>query len=410
ATNPAQRVGAVLLLPGGPGYSSLDTLRGDLSHTVSAEVRARFDVIGFDPRGIGASAPLNCSPVVSDNDPVPSDQASLDQLAATRSRRWAACAVQSKGLAMHMDSISQARDVEAIRVALGEPQINLIGWSYGTLTARTYSAMYGNRIRTRLLTGLFEHSHDLAAKSAEEGAKMGKFYEYFAAWAAIQPTSALRGQDAHTRLLNLIRKADTKPLPAGGNNPVTGDDIRGMIQQAGYANQSPKVWPPLTTALAQAIQGDGSGLRKILSQGGDSGFDFTASRATYCNDNAIISSSYAEVIAAIARSDAQLGPWASPKPDVADMISCQGWPPPLAYPPQQIQDGGPPALLVNSRYDVATAYSGALRVAAELPGSRLLTADGAGHIVLSGPCQPFMTRYLIDRTLPPPGRHCPVAA
>jgi len=345
--------------------------------------------------------------VVKTSDPAPSDQASLQALAGTRGTRWGSCIGASHGLAAHMDTASGARDVEAIRRVLGEPRISALGVSYGTLTAQAYAERYGDRLRALVLTSVVDHTRNKGAEAAEEGRNADELFGYFASWAATNSLSALHGQDAKTILLNLLRHADATPIPAGKAQPVGGDEIRGLIIQTAYSNEYR--WPNFTTRIAQAAAGNATGLREMLSEGGVIDQSDSAVWATFCADWPVISDRYDAIVHTLGRA-AHAGPvMAGPHLDVATAVSCQGWPLPLAYPPHRLHvRQGPPALLVNPRYDPATAHSGAQRVASQLPHSVLLTVDGAAHAVLEGGCQIHISRYLIDGKLPDPHASCPL--
>ncbi|MGH3429442.1 MAG: alpha/beta fold hydrolase, partial [Mycobacteriales bacterium] len=262
ASDPSARIGTLVWLPGGPGDSGLDALAGGGTGVFSSTVRQHFDLVSFDPRGTGRSQSLNCAAVVRSDDLVPHDQASLDKLAALRASRWKDCFASSHGLAQHMDSASNTRDVDAIRTALGENKISLVGVSYGTLTGQAYAELFANRLRSAVFSSVVDHTRSQREQTVDDSHNIESLFDYYASWLATDPQSALHGRDARTLLLSLLHQADVTPISsphAATTVPVSGDDIRNLVVEASDTEAD---WPTVSTLLVQANdKPDASGIR-----------------------------------------------------------------------------------------------------------------------------------------------------
>ena len=132
--NPGRRVGALLINPGGPGASGVVLLK-QVGTLFPAEIRERFDIVGFDPRGVGASTPITCDNKLNNNGALdfPTSPAQFRRLVAYNRQLGESCLRDTGSLFYHVDTVSAARDMEAIRAALGEGKLNYLGFSYGSM-------------------------------------------------------------------------------------------------------------------------------------------------------------------------------------------------------------------------------------------------------------------------------------
>ena len=158
ATDPAHRIGVLFLMPGGPGGSGVDTLVRDVP--MPAELTARFDVVSFDPRGTNRSNPVMCDANLAANPPnvVPDTGGTLAAVKAYSRALGDSCREHTGPLVDHVDSANVARDIDAIRAALGERKLTLYGISYGTLAGQMYAENFPHRVRAMLLDSVFDHS------------------------------------------------------------------------------------------------------------------------------------------------------------------------------------------------------------------------------------------------------------
>ena len=162
ATDPAHRIGSLLLNPGGPGGSGVDYVLGAGPFLYTDEVRARFDLVGFDPRGIARSTALRCFgndrqwaplflPIAFPSNPA-EEQLWMDADLYLDS----ACAQRGGRIADHMSTANVARDLDVLRQAVGDAKLNYAGVSYGTFLGQTYANMFPNRIRTMIIDGVLD--------------------------------------------------------------------------------------------------------------------------------------------------------------------------------------------------------------------------------------------------------------
>jgi pimeloyl-ACP methyl ester carboxylesterase len=163
ATDPAHRVGSLFVNPGGPGSSGVDFVRGDARDVLPAQVQSRFDIVGFDPRGVGRSTPIRCFPSVAEQQeffadvpafPVGSAQraAYADQMA----RLASSCAALNPALLDHLSTANVARDLDVMRAAVGDARLSYAGYSYGTLLGQTYAGLFPDRVRVLALDGVLD--------------------------------------------------------------------------------------------------------------------------------------------------------------------------------------------------------------------------------------------------------------
>lgn len=167
ATDPAARIGVLVFNPGGPGLSGVDVaLTADSQ--LGPDVLRRFDVIGFDPRGTVRSAPVRCSSALLAQQPslTPGNAAEFERLRTYNRQLRDDCRAQSGPLFDHLDSVSVARDTDAIRAALGERQLSFYQWSYGTLIGQAYAELFPDRVRALVMDSVMDHSQGSGSTSA----------------------------------------------------------------------------------------------------------------------------------------------------------------------------------------------------------------------------------------------------
>jgi pimeloyl-ACP methyl ester carboxylesterase len=413
------RIGSLVVNPGGPGGSggevvALEALRPGLWHPA---LRRRFDLIGMDPRGIGLSTPIRCSPAVF-NRPVslfPQTRAAFRRLAAHSRALGRSCRRRTGRLLGHVDTLSVARDLEALRRALGDGRLNFLGLSYGSEIGTTYAEQYPRRIRAMALDGILDHSISSDALFADDAVAYEDGLQRFAAWCAPNPGCALHGQDVGALFDALVQRADRQPIPAPGcakgacRSPVTGDDIR---INAGdlllFKDPIPAVrepgWNGFAQALAAGTAGDASAFATPLAHRPQDG-PFTG-LAIACLDFRPLVHGFDDLVSAsllgrVLAPHFQGGGEAWPL-----LTGCMRWPVPTVDPPHRLNiRGAPPILLVNATHDPSTPYRWAQHVLGQVPRAVLLTREGDGHT--SSFLRPSRTndaiaRYLITRRPPPP--------
>jgi pimeloyl-ACP methyl ester carboxylesterase len=405
ATGPSE--GSVLVNFGGPGAPGTTSLR-DRAADSFTELRTRMDVVTWDPRGYGGvfggrSTGLACDwrSLVKLTPPFPADQAAFDALAASNRTPAQVCRDTDPVLFDHMDSASNAHDMEAIRRALGEPALTFYGASYGGLFAQAYARLFPDRVRAMVLDGTANHSTDdwpaeLDALAADSEVVFGRFV----GWCAAEPSCALHGTDVEQRWLRVVGAADRDPLPVPGTDiRYTGRDLQGLAQFSMLTG--PPAWPAVAAAVATAEGGDGSGFRPAQGNPypvvGTPGVTECQEIPGYADQRAM-----AETVSRVRA----IGPaLAAALPLVAHALTCAGWPAPLSNPPAALPVGLPPLLGLGTWTD----FPGTERVTRQVPGSVAVFHDGPGHVIYrpDNPCATdAVDRYLVDLVLPAPGTTC----
>ncbi|MEV4352187.1 alpha/beta hydrolase [Actinoplanes sp. NPDC049596] len=408
ATDPARRLGALLVNPGGPGGSAVDFAFGATTF-FGADVRARFDIIGVDPRGVGRSTPVLCSRDLVDAQPDPliTSQRAYDATIAHNRKLAADCAARTGPVFPHVDTASVARDMDAVRAALGEQKISFYGASYGTLIGQQYAQLYPARLRALALDGVMDHSVDLNAFLTEETDAAEDAFHQFIAWCGRDPQCILRGQDVTKVWATAVSRARAGTLqnPYDPPQPLT---LSGLIGAAFAAFYEPQ-WYSFAYYLRDALAAKPTARSAPPPPVDLIDHSFPA---VICEDWRLPITSFGDLngrLQTLARRSPKM--LVSPLA-LAAVAGCLGWP----SPPDNPQRPAPPPrttapiLLVNSRHDPATAYPWAQRVTRQLgPRATLLTYDGWGHVIYSrSPCvATAIDKYLTTLAVPAARTTCP---
>lgn len=406
ATNPSKRIGVLLVNPGGPGGSGVEMALD--SKNFPAELRERFDIVGFDPRGIGQSHPITCSPKLINKAPqkLPRSQAEFEQLASYNRTLRQDCRKHNGPLFDHADTLNVVQDMDALRAALGEEKINFYGHSYGTLIGQQYAQAYGGRVRSMVLESNMDHSLGTTKLAATAAAAVEDSLKAFAQWCTTTSTCALHGQDVLRRWDRLLAAADRGQLH-DSYGPVSADNL---IDHAESSFMEPD-WPGLAKWLKKLRTGAPQHQADPPSTGSATESDPVRS-AVFCQDWQVLLRDYKD-LQALVRAEKAAAPHARTSPKMHETIlGCIGWPEQANNPqrPLHIAPGAPTILLVNSRHDPATGHAWARNVHQQAPSkTRLLTYEGAGHKAVGTPCTTkAMNQYLLHLTLPPKSS-CPAA-
>jgi len=387
----AHPMGTLFYLPGGPGNSGVDRLLR--SDPVPPELASRFDVVSFDPRGTNRSNPVVCDAdlVANAPDANPEGGATFASIAAYSRALGESCRAHTGSLVDHVDSVSVARDVDAIRSALGVSQLSLYGRSYGTLAEQMYAERFPSRVRAVVLDSVFDHSLTAARFLSTEAATGEDAFGEFASWCAATRSCVVPGRDARAVYDGLYRRA-----VAGTLHDPSGRLVRPMELVSRTVNffYEPS-WPEAAEylrSLASPVS-----LRAAVAP-----FPLAA----FCADHRVSVSSEREWLSLWQRQK-HAAPTLRSHFAWLPVSVCAAWPAEVANPQHRLRIDMP-VLVLNSRHDPATAYTWARNVTRQLPRGVLLTYDGWGHGVMdrSDCTRTATTRYLIDLKLPRPGTHC----
>ena len=410
ATDPAHRIGALLVNPGGPGGSAVD-FTFDAPTFFSEEVRRHFDIVGMDPRGVGRSTPVLCSQDLVDAKPSPLIETARGYAATIDyNRRLAAdCASRTGPVFHHVDTLSVVRDVEALRVALGEQKVNFYGASYGSLIGEEYGERYPDRLRALILDGVMDHSAGLGTFLVQETDAAQDSFDEFVKWCARDAQCVLRGQDIPKLWATLVARAEAGTLEDPYDRPAK-LGVADLLTGAFSAFYQPQ-WYSFAYYLR-----DAAGIA-VKARSAPAPVDITdhSFPAVICSDWYMPITGFPDLRRRLdilaARAPQML---ASPLA-LGATVGCLGWPaaPPNPQRPLVVPPGMPPVLLIGSVHDPATAYVWAQRVARQYGSAgSLVTYQGWGHVVYdhSTCVSGFADRYLIDLTRPAAGASCPAVA
>ena len=420
ATDPSRRIGSVFINPGGPGGSGVDFLVGAGPFLFSDEVRARCDIVGFDPRGILRSTSFRCFGNQKQWDPyftpfvfpmTPAEEAiwiTADHYLDD------ACAQRGSKIGSHMSTANVARDLDALRQAVGDEKLTYAGYSYGTMIGQTYANMFPDRFRALIIDGVLDPiawttgapgQQDLPFSTrlrSDQGA-MDTLEQFFALCDA---GDCAFGPDSEQRYADLVAKVKADPSVIDYSNLI------GVTLGALYDSST---WPDFAALLADLESATGSNATLqarvkafqvrpmyVTKRGFPQYPNFIEGFPAVACEDSVNPDSYLAWSAAGAASDAAFGyfgriwTWATG--------ICADWP--LADPDRYL---GPfdkqttsPVLVVGNLHDPATRYQGALTAHALLPNSRLLTVEGWGHtsLFLSACATAIQSTYLLTGNAP----------
>jgi pimeloyl-ACP methyl ester carboxylesterase len=411
ATDPARRIGSLVVNPGGPGVSGVDFVMR-VPPVFSADLRARFDIVGFDPRGIKRSRQVRCDAgLVKDQEGLlyPRDPGEFATLRKVNAALGESCEKHSGALVEHMDTASVVRDLEQIRAALDEGDLTYVGGSYGTLIGQQYAELFPGNIRAMALDANIDHSLDVWSYEATSAVAIEEAFGQFADWCQRTAGCALHDEDVRAFFDKLYARAERGEVVEPGNPPVviTPQHILDTVLNA-MANPF-NSWFGLADQLAAWAAGKApGGARRQPERAEPVEFDYLP---VLCEDFELDVDSY-QTLARFSDQLDDLAPhmrlntlaW-------TDLTGCQNWPTELSNPQHPLQVvGAPPILISNARYDPATPYSWAKNVASQIGSAAvLLTYDGVGHSTYRlSPCaRSAIDHYLTTRQTPPQGTHCP---
>lgn len=377
AADPEQRIGALFVNPGGPGASAVEFAQGLPLPRLLGE---RFDLVGVDPRGVGGSTPLECPDHLLDiyeADPTMEDPADVEAYLEVSQAYVDDCAAEAGDLLPHLGTRDVARDMDLVRAAMGDDQLNYLGFSYGTAIGQAYAQLFPTHVRALVIDGVMDLSVDglTAAATQAEG-----FETALAAFEADCDAESCLGESAAAAIATVIAAAESGGIPAGDREAGPGV-VNLALGQAMYAEF---LWTQLQDALADALEGDGTGLVDLADQylqvesDGSYGQGFEIYFATGCLD--LDYPRDPEAVLAAAEVAGKESPTFG-EAIVNDYVRCALWPEPSdpLVPVPADTEGLPPTIVISTTRDPATPYENGVRAAEQIPDAILLTNEGDGH-------------------------------
>ncbi|WP_329235225.1 MULTISPECIES: alpha/beta hydrolase [unclassified Streptomyces] len=397
--------GPLLVNPGGPGGSGL-SMAGFVAASLPKKLAAQYDVIGFDPRGVGKSRPaLNCLPKYFEPvrpDTVP-DSYEAEKTARNRAAAFAAACGEKHGdLLPYMDTVSAAKDLDVIRRALGAKRINYFGYSYGTYLGAVYAKLFPEHVRRLVLDSVVDPDGVWYEDNLGQDHAFDARHKAFAAWVAKNDATYKLGTDpAQVEAAWYGMREAVKKHPAAGK--VGPGELEDTFMPGGYYDG---YWPRLAETFAAYVNDDDEDALATayedfaaVDRSGENGYSVYA--AVQCRD------------AGWPRT------WSTWRNDTwqahakAPFMSwnntwynapCATWPVEPLEPVRVTNDRIGPALVLQATDDAATPYEGGVTMSRELKGSALVVEQGGGNhgITLSGNncLDKHLVRYLTDGTLP----------
>jgi len=428
ASKPNQRIGSLLINPGGPGDTGVGLVSGD-PEGVDAFGDGRFDVVSWDTRGTHASSPrLRCFGSERSEakfwagTPIPTTAAAAKRTVRHARGLARRCGKHSGWLLPHISTADTARDMDYLRQLVGEEKMTYIGLSYGTFLGQTYANMFPDRLRAMLLDGIvnpLRYSKSAEARLTMFSDAADEVMDQFLALCASQGPErcALAGdpQSPAQKWAGLLARLERGPLRAPGGNGTLltkpkltyGDLLFSQFEPM----RAPRTWPANADRLETAVRGDGSALDDVAGQfnspAGWSGASTSA--AIQCADAPADRPARAapQVLKRLQRAGTLQGPvhfaW--------EWAPCASW-------PTQAADNyrGPwnnptpvPILLANQTHDPNSGYGNAVAAEQALANAVLLTQEGYGHLWFQNPSDCMdkaFADYLVHLVTPPPGSVC----
>lgn len=411
--------GSLVVNPGGPGASGYDY--GAMADgVVTPKVLESFDVVGFDPRGVGRSAPITCaSDAEMDTmlgiDPTPDDKTEESSVQKSVGTFAQACKDKAGPLLGHVSTVEVAKDLDVLRAALGSEKLDYLGFSYGTFIGSTYADLFPQRVGRFVLDGVVPP--DVTSQEMNLGQATG----FEAATRSYVEDCVSKGDcylgstvDAGMqRIRTFLKQLDAKPLPISGEGPVTRFTEGWATLGLALGFYSKASWPSLTEALKAAMGGDPKPLMAMANQyagrqanGAYQDNSMQAFYAVSCLDRKASNNldEYAKDATEFAKKAPTWGnmlAWGS--------LTCGEWKVPATGKQKKVTaDGAGPILVIGNTRDPATPLAFAQRLAKDLKHARLLTFDADGHTAYgqSECVNDAVDGYLLNGTLPPDGQTC----
>jgi pimeloyl-ACP methyl ester carboxylesterase len=427
ASDPAQRTGSLFVNPGGPGGSGVDFVRQAARFIYSPAARARFDVVGFDPRGVGGSDELRCftdaqeqAAFWGDLPPWPLTPNQERPYIRRTAQYTELCGRRNGARLDHLSTVDVARDLDLLRAAVGDEKLTYVGYSYGSYLGEVYANLFPGRVRALALDGVLDpeswanESPRMLSDAAFGGEQtLDAFAASCAAAGSACPFAAGdTGARVRERLDAIMIGLTRAPLPAPNADPP--GELDYYLGNSAYliSMYDTFFWPIFAAGLAQAETGDGSILLDFIRL-------FFAPPGVYDNSG--------DMWSAVSCTDGTMPRNGDLWPNLVRLselraptfsrywwygsLPCATWPghAPERYAGPWDRPTAAPILMLNTVADPATAYAGAVRAQRRMADARLVTVDGWGHTSLADPstcARQVLDRYLLDGVAPANGLHC----
>lgn len=385
AARPSERIGVLLVNPGGPGASGIETVNNAASSIFSQEILDRFDIIGWDPRGAGDSSRLNCAKsldyLFDGVDYSPDSDEEIAKLKEVNKRFGQDCKNDDKRLLRHLSSEETVKDMDEIRKSLGENEINYLGYSYGTALGQLYAQEFPKNFRTMVLDGVLDLAADPVATMKEQAIgfddAMSSFFEYCQA----NTCKYAKGKDPRQAYMDIMNSVDAKPVRSTNEDSTLGP-AQLDIATAYYLYSGETGWNVLDAGLNDLLNGDPnkllSGFSSYVGRSFDGSYDgsYESFLSIGCNDGTIGDASDMLELAN------EMGPKAPIFGESGILLGlpCATWPEEVIASAYKFEDRDTaPVLVIGTTGDPATPVQWARNTAKNLPNSIYIEKTGEGH-------------------------------
>ena len=414
--SPEERIGSLVINPGGPGASGVEFLAGAVQ-VMPSSITDRFDLVSFDPRGVGASSPVSCiddddKAESLDGDLTPDDPDEVAEAVEEQKELLEGCRERSADLLEHMGTADVAADLDLIREAIGDEQLTYLGYSYGTAIGAAYATMFPESTRALVLDGSVSPGASEEEITLAQAQGFDTTYAHFVERCNASPDCPL-GPDAAAAVAEVRTRLASDPVRSvseHGARELGPDQFDLALATALYDTS---LWGTTAAAIAQIDDSGAEVLWTLIDrQTGrqpDGTFDNSTEARTVVNcsdttDRPTVDEAEAAAgrIRAAAPVFGEALGWAT--------LSCVGWPQDATPLPELTGAGAPPVLVIGTLGDPATPYLWSQQMSEALESAVLLTYEGAGHTAFlrGGQCiEDAVVDYLVELTVPQPGTRCP---
>lgn len=413
-----ESLGSLLVNPGGPGASGYDFVADSIDFAVSEDLQEKYDIVGFDPRGVGRSTAVTCLDDEGMDEylyAIPTHERGTpeweDEVTAENREFAEACEANSDGILPYITTDQAARDMDMLRGALGDEKLTYLGYSYGTFLGATYAKLFPDRVGRLVLDGAIDPSVSGTDVGVTQGVgfeKALRTYMQSCLGAEECPFSGTVDQ-AMGDLSALLASVDRTPLPSQDGRRLGADSLMTAIIAALYSQEN---WPYLTEALALALQGDGTTAFMLADfyngrENGQYADNSTEAFQAYnCMDYPVDESQEEQdaADALLQREAPTIAPyWDGPG-------VCEVWPhEPTGVREKIAASGAAPIVVIGTTGDPATPYAWAESLADQLSSGVLVTFEGEGHTAYNGQSacvDDAVDTYFLDGTVPEDGLTC----
>jgi pimeloyl-ACP methyl ester carboxylesterase len=415
AGDPKRRIGSLLVNPGGPGAPGAE-FAGNIAGVLPDEIKERYDIVGFDPRGTGKSSPVRCRDNLDDIfslDYTPDTPEERARLGAGLNELAQECEQRSGDVLPYVSSENTARDMDRIRRAVGDKKLTYVGYSYGTYIGTLYAQLFPKKVRALVLDGAIDPNLSGVEINLEQAVGFERSLDAFLAQCSRNNRCPFyNAGDSAGAFDRLAAQIDAQPLAADDGRVLGGGEFDLGVAQALYAGRSG--YRRLEQALAAAQRGDGDRLLELADQytgrRRDGTYDSSqpAFWAIGCLDGPTIGGPE-QYEAAEARFRAE-----APRVGVSLLnaaLICAYWKVPSVTSSAPIRiDDVPPVVVVGTTNDPATPLKWSEGLAREISSAVLLVAEGTQHtafVTAFNRCiDDSVVRYLVDLEPPPNGTRC----